>query len=274
MNPYAIKPPFVISFSGGRTSAYMLAKIIEAHGGKMPADGHVCFANTGREHPTTLDFVRDCENGFGCEVHWLERDFDAENTVRRVTYETASRNGEPFAQLIKRKKALPNAVMRFCTQELKVVAISRYMKSIGVDSGTMVVGLRADEERRVRKVHGDHRQGFDYECPMHKAGVTIATVNEFWKSMPFDLRLPNDDRAFGNCDLCFLKGRGLLHRVLRHEPGLGEWWAAQEEASGRTFTKGKTYRSMLVQLRVQPELFDKQPDGDDDETMIPCVCTE
>ena len=60
MNPYRIDTPALISFSGGRTSAYMLKKIIEAYDGTLPDDMHVVFANTGKEMPQTLDFVRDC----------------------------------------------------------------------------------------------------------------------------------------------------------------------------------------------------------------------
>lgn len=33
MSPYAIKEPTVISFSGGRTSAFMLHKVLETGGG-------------------------------------------------------------------------------------------------------------------------------------------------------------------------------------------------------------------------------------------------
>jgi len=46
---FLITGPAVISFSGGRTSAYMLWRILQAHGGILPDDVVVCFANTGRE---------------------------------------------------------------------------------------------------------------------------------------------------------------------------------------------------------------------------------
>lgn len=61
--PFAIDQPTCISFSGGRTSAYMLWRVLQANGG-LPADAVVCFANTGKEVEATLRFVRDCAE------HW------------------------------------------------------------------------------------------------------------------------------------------------------------------------------------------------------------
>lgn len=64
-SPYLIEGPALISFSGGRTSALMLKRIIDAHGGTLPADVFVAFANTGREREETLRFVHEC--GAWCE---------------------------------------------------------------------------------------------------------------------------------------------------------------------------------------------------------------
>ena len=272
-DPYRIEPPFVVSFSGGRTSAFMLAKILEAHGGKLPAGGHVVFANTGREHEGTLEFVRDCADGFGIPIHWIERNWDSPNTVDVVDFATASRNGEPFSRLITKKKALPNVWKRFCTSELKVTAIARHMNSLGVDSGTMVVGLRADEPRRVKRVDGDEREGFDYTAPMYHAGHTILDVREYWRTKPWDLKLPFDSRSFGNCDLCFLKGRRHLDAVMRHEPERANWWIEEEGRIGQTWVNGVRYEQMLVQVRIQPELFGNDY-SEEDDSIIPCTCTD
>jgi len=62
MNPYLITEPTCISFSGGRTSAYMLYQVLQAHGGTMPDDGIVCFANTGKEEEATLDAISKRSN--------------------------------------------------------------------------------------------------------------------------------------------------------------------------------------------------------------------
>ena len=89
-----------ISFSGGRTSAFMLYKIIQENEG-LPDNVKVLFANTGREMPETLDFVRDCQEKWGVDVVWLEYDKNGKRTTYKVTdYENASREGEPFEKLI------------------------------------------------------------------------------------------------------------------------------------------------------------------------------
>ena len=72
-NPYYIDEPARISFSGGRTSAYMLWKVLEAHGGVLPDHVVVTFANTGKELPETLDFVHACSVNWGVPIVWLER---------------------------------------------------------------------------------------------------------------------------------------------------------------------------------------------------------
>lgn len=78
-NPFKIEAPAVISFSGGRTSGYMLYKILEAHQFKLPKDIYVTFANTGKECEETLEFVNDCEKHWGVKIHWLEHYFANKN---------------------------------------------------------------------------------------------------------------------------------------------------------------------------------------------------
>ena len=69
--PYRVPRPAVISFSGGRTSAYMLKSIVDAYGGHLPDGIWVAFANTGMERHETLDFVDICSRAWGVEIFWL-----------------------------------------------------------------------------------------------------------------------------------------------------------------------------------------------------------
>jgi len=265
-DPYKVEPPFLLSFSGGRTSGYLVRQVLQAWGNALPEGGHVMFANTGREHPATLDFVRKVEEAW-CPVTWVEYRND-EAGYAEVTHATAARNGEPFAALIERKKYLPNPVARFCTSDLKVVPMRKAMKARGITDFTTVLGLRADEERRVAKLRNDPER--DIAMPLADCGITRQDVVSWWNAQPFDVQLPNDDPAFGNCDLCFLKGMARVERVIRAEPDRASWWAAQETAVNARFRKDRpTYAQILTQITVQGELFQNL-----DDTTIPCDCTE
>ena len=230
--PYVIREPTVVSFSGGRSSAYMLHHVLDANDG-LPDDSAVVFANTGKELPATLDFVRDCSINWGVDITWLEMGKDRRETLV-VDYETASRNGEPFDRLIRDKGALPNGRMRFCTSELKVNRIKDYRPDILLH----MIGIRADEPRRWSKNHNhadkDRRVTI---CPMYQAGVSAEDVGRFWEGQPFDLQLPNINGKtdMGNCDLCFLKGRKIRRSIVKHRPDLAQWWINQEEKMGYRF---------------------------------------
>ena len=227
----------------------MLYKVLEAHDMSLPEDAIVCFANTGKEDEATLKFVHDCETHWDIKIHWLEYEPKAFKTV---DFESASRNGEPFEALILAKKYLPNPVARFCTEELKVKTINRYLSSLEIEATTMV-GVRADEPRRVGKLR---QRGL--LIPLVDAGVTQADVQAFWKSQPFDLGLPFRDGVtpLGNCDLCFLKGPNQIMGLIKDNPERAVWWAKQEQAIGATFRSDRpTYGQMHKFLSEQADMF-------------------
>tara|TARA_R100001443_G_scaffold90837_2_gene97324 strand:- start:764 stop:1609 length:846 start_codon:yes stop_codon:yes gene_type:complete len=277
-NPYFISEPAAISFSGGRTSAYMLYRILEAHDGKLPDDVHVTFANTGKEMPQTLDFVQACSDNWGVGIVWLEarirRGQEGENKfvykTKVVDYETASRDGTPFKQLIVARNYLPNPVARFCTADLKVRRIVDYLESQGLQRDALnIIGIRADEPRRAVKMHNKISEGHPCWCPLYADGKTKDDIYEFWASNNFDLELPNNRGVtdWGNCDLCFLKGGNKRQAIIRERPDLADWWIEQEKRVGDNFRKDQpNYEQMKVIATSQGQLFDF-----DDES-IPCFC--
>ena len=119
-NPYRVPRPAVISFSGGRTSGFMLKKIVDAYGGSLPRDIAVVFSNTGLERPETLEFVDVCGREWGVDIVWVEYLWDAPHRTRVVDFATASRNGEPYAALIDRKGFVPSISIRYCSGFLYV----------------------------------------------------------------------------------------------------------------------------------------------------------
>ena len=218
-----------------------------------------------------MRFVQACSDNWNVGIHWVEYR-DAEPSFERVTFETASRNGEPFEALIRKRQYLPNPVTRFCTSELKIRTIHKYLKSIGWDhhNETMDwVGMRADEQRRAAKIADKSR------IPLVAAGVTKETVGEFWRNQSFDLELPNMNGVtmHGNCDLCFLKGGSQVLSLIAEKPERGVWWAKMEalalasKPSGARFRKDRPgYSEMIEFAKNQVDMFDPT------EETIACFC--
>ena len=285
---YYIDEPTCISFSGGRTSAYMLYKILEAHDGDLPNFAKVTFANTGKEMPQTLDFVNDVAQNWGVNIVWLERFAreareDEKNKyvyeTKVVNYESASRKGEPFAALIKARRYAPNPVARFCTSDLKIRAIKEYLVDhCGFETPfTSFIGIRGDEQRRAVKLHGRIESGQETYLPLYLDGVTAKDVGKFWEENSFDLNLPNNNGVtdWGNCDLCFLKGTGKKQSIIRERPELADWWIEQEASLSVDVGKAAffrkdapSYKMMQTIALEQSNIFE---DMFTDET-IPCFC--
>lgn len=261
--PYLITGPALISFSGGRTSAYMLHEILRAHGGHLPPDVVVAFANTGKEREETLRFVHECGSRWGVKIHWLEWR-DNNSAFEEVGFNSASREGQPFAALVAKKGYLPNAVTRFCTVELKVRVMRDFCRSLGWERWSNVIGLRYDEGHRVLKAlarNDSGKQPFKAVMPLAKAKATKrGHVLPFWREQPFDLGLEDHE---GNCDMCFLKSRGALKRLIRDNPNMPGWWKAQEaattaragrgaDAAGRRFVTEYSYADLEREVLTQP----------------------
>ena len=232
-DPFRIDGPAVISFSGGRTSGYMLRRILDA--GLQP-DVHVLFADTGKEFPATYAFVNACAEQWGVPIQWVNRPGG-------------------FTQLITDKRFLPNPVMRFCTTELKLKPITQWMHGRGYSTFDTVVGIRADEPKRIATMR--ERGLF---VPLADAGITRADVMAFWARQPFDLQLQPRE---SNCDLCFLKGYGLRRQIVRDHPETLAWWVEQEHRIGGRFRHDAPGYADLAR---QPDLFV----GDD--SLADCFC--
>jgi 3'-phosphoadenosine 5'-phosphosulfate sulfotransferase (PAPS reductase)/FAD synthetase len=276
-DPYKIPSPAIISFSGGRTSGFMLHNIIQAYNGKLPDDIHVVFANTGKEAPETLDFVNDVAKKWDIYIHWLEHYFGDERPIHRtkeVTYETASRNGEPFERLLDQRGYLPNPTTRFCTTELKIKVMRRFMRKIkGYKTWNSVIGLRYDEPRRV----ASSKRANDYETwtnitPIYDAKHTVSDVTNFWNKQNFDLNLTNANgkTPAGNCDLCFLKGMNTTISILKERPEMADWWIKQEQKFGNH--DGARFRKDRPNYIELVDISEKKQTLFNDDDMMTCFC--
>lgn len=282
LDPFVISGPTCISFSGGRTSAYMLSRVLQSNGG-LPADAVVCFSNTGKEEEATLEFVRECSQRWEVPIVWLEYE-NNESGFRVVDFATASRNGEPFEAIIRKRQYLPNPVTRFCTSELKIRPMHKYLRSMGWDKSEdgwdQMIGIRADEHRRVSKIrargHSTETTKETMCLPLANAGVTVETIDAFWKAQPFNLNLPTykGRTLAGNCDLCYLKPQAQIQSLIAEKPERAFFWIRMEllgvssKPDGARFRKDRpSYAEMLEYSRQQQDFFIE-------DEAVPCFCGE
>lgn len=216
----------LISFSGGETSAYMTQELFKQFTGWK--EMIVVFANTGQENEATLQFVDKCDKHFGWNVVWVEAEVNHENRKgtrhKIVTFETASRNGEPFKQVIA-KYGIPNIATPHCSRELKRAPIKSYAKSIGWKDYKTAIGIRADEIDRISENATKEKLYY----PLVKFGVTKPSVNRFWRDMPFRLDLKGYE---GNCKVCWKKSLRKLMTIAVENPVAFNFFEQMENEYG------------------------------------------
>ena len=217
-----MKKQLVISYSGGLSSAYMTWLLLN-NLDRSEWEIAVIFANTGKEREETFQFILDCDKYFQFNTIWVEAVINPERGMgtrhKVVDYHTASRNGEPFEQMIL-KYGIPNIRCKVCTRELKINAIRSYAKNyLGWKKFYTAMGIRADEARRVDKHHEKRR--FLYPLVTDYTATRI-DVNKFWLAQPFTLGLKSYQ---GNCDFCFEKSDRKLITLCKEAPGDTRWWA-------------------------------------------------
>jgi len=217
----------VINFSGGKTSALMTILL-------KPTDNDiVLFTDTGREHPLTYKFIDDFEINEGIRVH-------------KIAYEGG------YEAMVRKGKFLPNQQMRICTVELKIKTAKRWLRDLGIQKFESYIGFRADEERRVKGYKQYHKK-VTPKFPLFDMGIKKEDVQQYWLSKDYTLNVPS---ILGNCDLCFLKGKGAIITILQHYPELADKWIADEEAIGATYFKDVSYKQLLEMAQKQLSLFD------------------
>jgi hypothetical protein len=234
------KKKLLISFSGGLTSAYMTYRLFQE---LNPDEWEtiVVFANTGKEREETLEFVRNCDDYFGFNTVWVEcitnPRYRKGVSAKVVDFNTASRNGEPFKESI-RKHGIPNTQMAMCTRELKTRTIEAYLKSIGWKNGEYyrAIGIRIDEIDRINENY--KKLKIIYPC-ISMFPSRREDVNAFWIIQPFTLNLKSYQ---GNCDCCLKKSLRKLLTIAVEEPERFEWYADIEDEFGMFVPENRNYK--------------------------------
>lgn len=259
------KEPLIVSFSGGRTSAFMCALLIKLYGHKYNLI--FVFANTGREHEETLIFVKKCDEYFKLNLVWVEAIISPVHGVgprhKIVNFETANRDGKVFESFIA-VEGIPNTSRQHCTDRLKTQVIRSWMRENGLIKAKTAIGMRGDEPTRCNPESATAKR-FSLVYPLaHWEWHDKQDVNTYWESMPFNLQLPEH---YGNCITCFKKSDPKLHRNYHEHP---EWfdWNKEMETNYGHVKAGENDKHVFFRGKKDTEALTKEAKMFSHETLI------
>lgn len=228
------KPNLLVSFSGGRTSAFMLKWIYDNWQDQYNL--LTVFANTGKEEPETLDFVQECADRWSIDIVWVEAVHRNQNgnpfskmgwavRAKVVDYNTCSRNGEPFEQMLS-VLGIPSTNAPFCSDQLKRKVIEDYCRQIGFKDYYKAIGIRADEVDRVNPKFRENKILYPL---ISNHPMTKNMVLDWWSQNDFNLNVHPD---LGNCNACWKKDIKRLMRIAKNQPKVYDWWQDMTDKYG------------------------------------------
>ncbi|MND99993.1 hypothetical protein D3C80_923890 [compost metagenome] len=135
----------VVSVSGGKDSTALYCLCVEYYGN----DFLPIFADTGNEHPVTINYVRNLHlMAGGPEVVIVKSDF-----TKQLQRKGIKPTGIPFLDLMLWKGRAPSTKAQFCTEWVKLWAIKCYLEEHRpYDDYVMFIGIRAGEsEKRAKR---------------------------------------------------------------------------------------------------------------------------
>jgi len=199
----------VVSFSGGRTSAY-LCKVMIGKFGRDNVD--FIFMDTGAEHPKTYEFIRKVNDEFRLNLVCLRGDF-SRPLGGGVYYNIVDINEikqdlKPFKEMTS-KYGVPYTGGMFCTDRMKLKPFKKYCDdTYGKKNYETWLGIRADEPRRLTP-----KPFIKYMAEI--TDFDKQDVLNYWSKMHFDLGI---DEWLGNCVFCPKKSNLKLAAAQRDEP--------------------------------------------------------
>lgn len=251
-----MKKVLLISFSGGRTSAYMTHLILNGCLKNQYTQKYdeirPVFLNTSCEHSDTYRFIRDCVKHFNWHnLAVLQGVFyqSGKNDFIETTIDACDKTGETFLSAAKRYKGF--SFLRACTRELKLGVFNRFVaknyKDCIVDRA---IGIRADEPLRYKQKHG-----FIYPLVEDKPSFKFEIL-DFFRQFDFDLKIPE---YLGNCIYCYCKSEPKLMKAIQetqNTPLFNKWVEIAKTNPQPQYRNYKYFDDLIKTANTMPVIDD------------------
>lgn len=245
----------VISFSGGRTSAFLVNLF------RMDPNAHFVFMDTGAEHPATYQFIKDIVSHWKIDLVCLRvvvnPVMNKGGSYKIIPLEDLKQDLEPWKEMVK-KYGAPYYDLPFCTARMKTEPFEKYCNDkFGKGNFERWIGIRFDEPRRLPvevlkqlqlPAHTNaarQKQGFRYLAEISEFDKD--DILDWWEVQSFDLAITEH---LGNCVFCIKKHLNKVALAAKDEPEQAVKWIGLTEgpevrSEGRKYNHKRMYRERL-----------------------------
>ena len=160
----------IVSFSGGRTSAYLVHCIEQMRkDGRLQGPVEYIFMDTGAEHQATYDFVKQVAWFFGISMTLLRpvisSDIGTGVTFKVIGWDELKPDLQPWREMLAKHGTPYNPGGGFCTDRLKTEVSNKYCDfKYGKNNTIKWIGYRIDESKRAwgKKLYPElTKRGYD-----------------------------------------------------------------------------------------------------------------
>jgi 3'-phosphoadenosine 5'-phosphosulfate sulfotransferase (PAPS reductase)/FAD synthetase len=182
------------------------------------------FCDTGWEHPKTIEYIDR-----------IDRELLGGNLVRLKNDQWFS-DGDGMRTLVARRGRVPSARARFCTEELKVIPMTKWLRTLD-DEATVYVAVRAAES--VRRAKLPEREWSEvYDCWVERPLLHWSTDDVF-ACLARHAVEPNPLYKLGagrvGCFPCVMINHAELRRLTTTMPEIWDRIGELERLTGRSF---------------------------------------
>lgn len=215
----------ILGLSGGKDSTALAIYLRD----RIP-EMEYFFCDTDKELPETYAYLNRLEAYLGKPIAWL------------------SNGGRGFDHhLILRRGFLPSPQVRWCTEELKIKPIERFVGDARVIS---YVAIRADEDRRG---YVSTKPNIVSAFPFIEDGIALRDVIRILESSGVGLPDYYRWRSRSGCFFCFFQAKIDWVGLLEHHPHLFEEacrYEKPEHGEGYTWCDGESLHELARPERV------------------------